>query len=291
MRCETQQLLLGPNPSSQASGPLTAAQFLTLAADAGLSAERIFVPGAGLVGTDGGAGGNYTLDVGGGSGIAISANDISVDASVARNTWAVNAGAGLTGGGTLAAAGITLDVVGGNGITVAANSVSVDEFDPFAWTGAQTWANTSTFNGIAAFTANIGSHLIPNLTDTYDLGSALKLWRKGWLSELDAVLFAQNVVSVIGGWLMVAKGEGTADADIPSAAGPSVIDLGVIRQYRGQRFYSLPCCRRCRVYAGYGRRWRRHVYHGHTQPRRLGVECLAGWVGLCQPGLQRRELD
>lgn len=39
------------------------AQFLTLALDGDLSAERVFTPGTGLAGTDGGADGNYTLDV------------------------------------------------------------------------------------------------------------------------------------------------------------------------------------------------------------------------------------
>lgn len=68
--------------------------------------------------------------------------------------------------------------------------------------------------------AGVASHLIPSVTDTYDLGSATKLWRKGWLSELDAVLFAQNTISVIGGWLMIAKGEGAipAGADVTNVA-------------------------------------------------------------------------
>lgn len=43
------------------SGAPLSAQYLTLALDASLSAERRFVPGAGLSATDGGANGNYTL--------------------------------------------------------------------------------------------------------------------------------------------------------------------------------------------------------------------------------------
>jgi hypothetical protein len=44
-------------------GAPTTAQFLTLATDATLSGERVFVPSTGLSATDGGANGNYTLTV------------------------------------------------------------------------------------------------------------------------------------------------------------------------------------------------------------------------------------
>jgi hypothetical protein len=44
-------------------GAPTNAQYLTLAVDATLSDERVFTPAARLAATDGGAGGNYTLDL------------------------------------------------------------------------------------------------------------------------------------------------------------------------------------------------------------------------------------
>ena len=75
-------------------------------------------------------------------------------------------------------------------------------------------------------TAGVASSLIPSVTDTYDLGSSTKLWRKGWLSELDAVLFAQNTVSVLGGWLLVTKNEGTIPAGQDVATGDTSIDFG-----------------------------------------------------------------
>ena len=62
--------------------------------------------------------------------------------------------------------------------------------------------------------ASVGSSLIPHMTDTYDLGSATTLWRKGWLSELESVLFVQNSVQVTGGWWMVPHGSGTLAADV-----------------------------------------------------------------------------
>lgn len=74
-----------------------------------------------------------------------------------------------------------------------------------------------TFAGLT-LTANVASSLIPNATDTYDLGSATKLWRKGWLSELDAVLFAQNTISLIGGWLRLSKNEGVLPVDVTAIA-------------------------------------------------------------------------
>lgn len=70
----------------------------------------------------------------------------------------------------------------------------------------------------------VASSLIPELTDSYDLGAATKLWRKGWLSELESILFVQNSVQVTGGWWMVPHGSGTLPADV--ASGATQIDFG-----------------------------------------------------------------
>lgn len=51
--------------------------------------------------------------------------------------------------------------------------------------------------------AHIGSSIIPYYTDTYDLGDSTHLWRKGWLSELESILFVENSVQVLGGWFMI----------------------------------------------------------------------------------------
>jgi len=71
---------------------------------------------------------------------------------------------------------------------------------------------------------DIRAHLIPYLTDTHDLGSSTKLWRKGWLSEMDAVLFAENTITLLGGWFYVTKYAGTAQEDIDNSE--TQIDLG-----------------------------------------------------------------
>lgn len=75
------------------------------------------------------------------------------------------------------------------------------------------------------FQANaITSHLIPETTDTFDLGSSLLLWRKAWISEIQGTLFVENTISAIGGWFVIPHGQGT----IPASIGPSdsSIDFG-----------------------------------------------------------------
>lgn len=60
-------------------GAPSTSQYLTLATDAGLANERVLVAGGGLTGTDGGAGGNFTLAVGAGTGITVNADDVAVN--------------------------------------------------------------------------------------------------------------------------------------------------------------------------------------------------------------------
>lgn len=114
----------------------------------------------------------------------------------------ITAGAGLTGGGLLTA-DRTIDVGTGTGILVSADAVAID-------TGANlTWTGDHIFQGLTKT-----RHLQPEATDTYDLGSSTVLWRKGWLSELDTIIFAQNTVTLVGGWLVIGKNEGALAADV-----------------------------------------------------------------------------
>lgn len=165
-------------------GAALTAQYLTLAADVHLTSERVFTPGSGLAGVDGGAGLLYTL---------------SADASVARNTWAVGAGAGLTGGGNLAAAGITLDVGAGSGISVAANAVAVDQSFAFGWTGLQTWSQLAVFNAGARIAAG----------QALQFGTDVSLDRKG--ADILELGVGDNVesrtyTSGLAGWHLGADG-------------------------------------------------------------------------------------
>jgi len=86
-------------------------------------------------------------------------------------------------------------------------------------------ANANIWSAIQTFTDNtITRNILPQVTDAYDLGSSSLLWRKGWLSELDAVLFAQNTITLLGGWLMISKDEGTIPLSV--AAANTTIDFG-----------------------------------------------------------------
>lgn len=69
---------LGIKWATPSSGAPTDAQYLTLATNGTLTVERVFTDGAGLVGTDGGAGSTYTLAVGAGNGITVNANDVAL---------------------------------------------------------------------------------------------------------------------------------------------------------------------------------------------------------------------
>ena len=71
----------------------------------------------------------------------------------------------------------------------------------------------------------MSGHLLPSLTDTYDLGSSTRLWRKGWLSELDTIIFAKNTITLLGGWLVVGPNEGSLAADVLAA--DTSIDFGM----------------------------------------------------------------
>lgn len=164
----------------------------------------------------------------------------------ALSSITIIAGSGLTGGGALTA-NVTLNVGAGDGITVNADDVALTT--PGTLTAAT--ANTAAGSHTHAITASdnpgaavsllkssaagrltlaelaatrVGSDLIPLTTDTYDLGSSLLLWRKGWLSELDAVLFAQQTITLLGGWFIVGKNEGAAAADVGS--GDTAVDFG-----------------------------------------------------------------
>ena len=206
---------------------------------------RTITAGSGLTG-GGALSADLTINVGAGDGISVAADSVAVDSTVVRTTRTLTAGAGLTGGGTLAA-DRTFAVGAGAGITVNADDValttpgSLSVSSSNVSTGSHTHAITaSSAPGAAAallktsasgqliiadmeavtltVTTAVDSSLIPTLTDTYDLGSATKLWRKGWLSELESILFVENSVQVTGGWWLIPHASGVLPGDVASAA-------------------------------------------------------------------------
>jgi hypothetical protein len=86
-------------------------------------------------------------------------------------------------------------------------------------------AQAETITGVWTIQNTLNArHILPETTDTYDLGSATTLWRKGWLSELESILFVQNSVQVTGGWWMVPHASGTLAEDVDTTQ--TQIDFG-----------------------------------------------------------------
>jgi hypothetical protein len=73
--------------------------------------------------------------------------------------------------------------------------------------------------GVWTHLADLNTQSIyPIAPDTYDLGSPALPWRKGYLSELDAVVFSEKTISVIGGWFYIAKAQGNLGNALPAGA-------------------------------------------------------------------------
>ncbi len=86
-------------------------------------------------------------------------------------------------------------------------------------------ASAPTFGGLTAINGTSNTQtILPLLTDTYDLGSETKLWRKGWLSEMEAILFAKNTITLLGGWFYITKDAGTLPYDVNNSQ--TTIDFG-----------------------------------------------------------------
>ena len=110
------QIILSGSGGTGGSGAPTTSQYLTLATDASLSAERVFTPSTGLKATDGGANGNYTLSV----------ND-SVVATLSGSTFTgaivAAAAGGITGSITKTTAGTPfITAAAGNVVTISTGS-------------------------------------------------------------------------------------------------------------------------------------------------------------------------
>jgi hypothetical protein len=118
------------------------------------------VAGSGLTG--GGTSGDVTLNVGAGTGITANANDIQIDSTVAT----------LTGTQTLTNKSIVATQLTG---TVATARIS-GSYTGITAVGTLTSITTS---------GNITSdHVLPNTSDTYDLGAVANVWRNIYTGDL-----------------------------------------------------------------------------------------------------------
>ena len=94
---------------------------------------------------------------------------------------------------------------------------------------AETVLKSTASGGVTLGSLNVQGNstlrnVLPESTDTYDLGSSINLWRKGWLSELDTIIFAENTASLVGGWLIIGKNQGSIPSFVDSA--DTTIDFG-----------------------------------------------------------------
>jgi len=94
---------------------------------------------------------------------------------------------------------------------------------------AETVLKSTASGGITLDSLNVKGNsilrnVLPENTDTYDLGSSINLWRKGWLSELDTIIFAENTAALVGGWLIIGKDQGSIPSFVDST--DVTIDFG-----------------------------------------------------------------
>ncbi len=145
---------------------------------------------------------------------------------------AVGASAGFTFSDPVTAAS-TLAVTGATTLTGALAANGGISVDSTAFTVADTTGNTAiagTLNVTGATTlgslsvSSVASHLVAAATDTYDLGSATRLWRSGYLSTLNAIVFAETTQTLFGGYSTIGHDAGSVNADV--SAGATTIDFG-----------------------------------------------------------------
>jgi len=131
------------------------------------------------------------------SGLRATTSGLTVDGTVVRTSRQITTSAPLLGGGALSA-----DI-----------NIRLDTSANLTWTGVHAFQATMTAQNIQ-----------PQLPDTYDLGGPTQRWRKGYISELDAVVFAKETMTLLGGWFVVSKGTGTLPADVHAA--DAQVDFG-----------------------------------------------------------------
>ena len=156
-------------------GAPTNAEYVVLSLDATLTDERVLTAGAGLTLTDGGAGGNVTLDVGAGTGIVVNANDVQLDLADNRNidhsAVVLTAGAGLVGTGDITASR-TFDVVANadGSIVVNADDIQVGVLATDAQHGNRGGGSLHALavpSGAAGFLSGADKQIIDDLGTTY----------------------------------------------------------------------------------------------------------------------------
>jgi hypothetical protein len=155
------------------------------------------------------------------TGYVIKINSIEV---LSANTLGVNiVNSSLTKVGTLTTGVWNAAAINGNYINYSTTNFKVSSnqlntIQDIALSSSPTFAGLTAINGNSYMQS-----IYPLLTDTYDLGSFTKMWSNAYISQIQAVVFAENTISAIGGYMMISKGQGTLPA---IAAGTNQIDFG-----------------------------------------------------------------
>lgn len=193
--------------------------------------------------------GNWAVN----DGLTIDGRDISADGGVldatVANVIAVSASLAAHAGATAATAHSSVgahdhtDPASGGDLTqyatvannrpaYSANHLEAPALaDSYAWSSTHSFSTEVTFNGtvemnqpITVDDVTIFGDLTPATTDSSRIGSSTKLFNKAYISELEAVMFVQNAAFAVGGWLILAKNEGTLAANVLAA--DTSIDFG-----------------------------------------------------------------
>ena len=207
--------------------------FLVLATTAELTYERQLVVGDGLDETDAGAGGTFTIDVDVSElidaeyGLTESDNNIRINVGVGLDLQASTLILGTPSTNTVSTTNLATSTTHTHAITTSADvsggsqsilaSTTLGDLDLHD-------LGTNLLDTVTLETDFVNSNLVPTLTDTYDLGDSTKLWRKGWMSELDTIIFAELTVTLTGGWFMITPDSGTVAEDVDNSE--TQIDFG-----------------------------------------------------------------
>jgi hypothetical protein len=186
-------LAIGANGAGQFISGLNADQVDGYHASAFVLGTRQVIAGNGLTG-GGALSADVTLHVGAGAGLTVNADDVSLTTPGTLTIASTNSAAGNH----------THAITSSSNPGAAASLLASDAAGALQLTGLTISGNLNT--------SRVASHLIPVTTDTYDLGSSTLLWRQGYLSQLNAVIFAEQTVQLLGGWLMIPKDAGTLPA-------------------------------------------------------------------------------
>ena len=188
--------------------------------------------GAGLTSTAG------VLDVIAGNGISVAADSVAVDlgyafAWTAKHTFSDVVSIGATG-----IFGNRFEVVDAAGSQAR---FAASTYDYLNFHVVSNLATVKMFSGKLALEADSDIDITPNgsldlnatartqslfpqVTDTYDIGGPTLLYSSSFISTMNAVIFAENTATLLGGWFFVSHDAGAIDVDV--AATDATIDFG-----------------------------------------------------------------